>query len=67
MTQETPQPQSPEEVVAAQITSALEEAGLIEAGRAAKFCSSLAAGQLTSEDWHLEIDLATAPKGTGNE
>jgi hypothetical protein len=62
-----PHTQTPEEIVAEQITTLLERVGLLQADRSEEFQSSLAAGELKSEDWYHEIDLATAPKETADE
>jgi hypothetical protein len=62
MSEEAPQIQTPEDIVAAEITTALEESGLLKVERSEEVRSALASGQLTSEDWYHEIDLATAPK-----
>lgn len=67
MSDENTQQQKPEQIVAKQITDLLENAGLLLADRASNFKSALAAGQLKSEDWALEIDLATAPKEGNDE
>jgi len=67
MSDENPQQQNPEQIVAEQITDLLESAGLLLTDRATVFKSALATGQLKSEDWSLEIDLATAPKEDEDE
>lgn len=67
MTEETPQTETPEDIVAEQITAALNEAGLVLEVRSEELRTSLAAGQVKSEDWYHEVDLATAPKEGNDE
>ena len=62
MSEETHQTETPEDIVAEQITAALKEAGLVVEDRSEEFRTLLAAGQVKGEDWSFEIDLATAPK-----
>jgi len=59
--------ETPEYIVAEQITAALKEAGLVLEDRCEELRTSLAAGQLKGEDWSFEIDLATAPKEETDE
>ena len=67
MSEDTSQQKTPEQIVAEQITDLLKTSGLLLTERASEFRSSLSAGHLKSEDWALEIDLATAPKDTEDE
>jgi len=67
MSEETSITESPEEIVSKQITTALEVAGLLLAERSERLQASLATGQVKSEDWYHEVDVATAPEEGNDE
>lgn len=58
------QQKSPNEVLAEEIMRDLLEAGLILEDHESELERKLKAGGVTQDDWHLWIDLATAPGRT---
>lgn len=55
-------PQSPNDLLASQITEALVAAGLIKDTHKGSLIVKLKANGVKQEDWNLWIDMATAPK-----
>jgi hypothetical protein len=54
--------QSPNDLLASQITEALVAAGLIKDAHKGPLLSKLKTGGVKQEDWNLWIDMATAPQ-----
>ncbi|MEX0642703.1 MAG: hypothetical protein WD468_08385 [Pirellulales bacterium] len=54
--------QSPNDLLASQITEALVAAGLIKDTHKRLLLSKLKTGGVKQEDWNLWIDMATAPQ-----
>lgn len=54
--------QTPNDVLAFEITEALVAAGLIKDTHKASLLAKLKAGGVRQEDWNLWIDIATAPQ-----
>jgi hypothetical protein len=54
--------QSPNDLLASQITEALLAAGLIKDTHKGPLLSKLKTGGVKQEDWNLWIDMATAPQ-----
>ncbi len=61
MTETSPDPPSPNDVLASQIADALVTAGLINDAHKTELLSKLKAGGVKEEDWNLWVDMATAP------
>lgn len=59
--------QSPNDMLASQITEALVAAGLIKDTHKGSLLAKLKAGGVRQEDWNLWIDMATAPQRTAEE
>jgi len=57
-------PQSPNDVLAGQVTDSLVAAGLIKDAHKGALLGKLKAGGVKQEDWNLWIDMATAPQPT---
>ncbi len=55
-------PQSPNDLLASQITEALVAAGLFKDTHKGPLLSKLKTGGVKQEDWNLWIDIATAPQ-----
>jgi hypothetical protein len=65
---EPPQgPQRPNDVLAAQIVSALEAEGLVTEHHKAALLAKLKGRGVTQDDWNLWIDVATAPEADVTE
>jgi hypothetical protein len=60
-------PQTPNDIMASQITEALVAAGLIKDTHKGPLLAKLKAGGVKQEDWNLWIDIATAPQVTSVE
>lgn len=60
-------PQSPNDVLASQVTDALVAAGLITAAHKGSLLSKLKTGGVKQEDWNLWVDMATAPQAASGE
>ncbi len=54
------QPENPSKTLAILAVNRLIEAGLLRTDRQATLTAKIAAGEMKSDDWKLEIDLATA-------
>lgn len=59
--------QSPNDILASDITDALVAAGLINDTHKSLLLSKLKAGGVKQEDWNLWIDIATAPPASSEE
>ncbi len=57
-------PDSPNDLLASQITEALVAAGLIKDNHKTPLLAKLKTGGVKQEDWNLWIDMATAPQDT---
>ncbi len=57
-------PESPNDVLASQISEALVAAGLIKDTHKTPLLAKLKTGGIKQEDWNLWIDMATAPQVT---
>jgi len=60
-------PQSPNDLLASQITEALVAAGLIKDNHKSPLLEKLKTGGVNQEDWNLWIDIATALQVTQRE
>lgn len=59
--------QTPNDVLALQITESLVAAGLISITHKEQLFAKLQQGGVTQEDWNLWIDMATAPQAMPSE
>lgn len=55
-------PQSPNDVLASEVTEALVAAGLIKDTHKGSLLAKLKTGGVKQEDWNLWIDMATVPQ-----
>jgi hypothetical protein len=67
-TPDTPEAiQSPSDLLAAEVTDALVDAGLITDGHKAELLTKLKSGVVHQDDWNLWVDIATAPGSADEE
>lgn len=59
--------QSPNDVLASEVTEALVAAGLIKDSHRGTLLANLKTGGVKQEDWNLWIDIATAPQVSHGE
>ncbi len=59
--------QSPNDILASQVTDALEAAGLITDTHKDLLLNKLKTGGVKQEDWNLWVDIATTPPAISEE
>jgi hypothetical protein len=65
---ETPAtPQTPNDLLAAEVVDALVEGGLITDAHKDELFTKLKAGGVAPSDWYQWVDMATAPEDTEEE